>query len=269
MSPVITARALTKSYDKAVPILRGIDLTIRAGERVALIGPNGCGKSTFLKCLICLHPISGGAVEVLGERFSGTASGAQRRRLRRKAGFVFQKHCLVRRLSVLSNVIHGHLGEPGSWRGVSHTIAPGAWRRQAMAALEAGNLADRALDRADTLSGGQQQRVAIARGLVRQPQLLMADEPAASLDPAAGREVMSLFAKLCRDHNITLLFTSHDMAHAVRYSDRVVALKDGVVRMDLPSHEVSETTLQDHFDGWAPTVPKESAAFAVPQAAHG
>src|SRR6056297_2720209 len=120
---------------------------------------------------------------------------------------------------------------------------------RAMQALAEVDLADKALQRADALSGGQQQRVAIARALVRRPRLLIADEPAASLDPVSGRNVMELFTQLCRDHGITLLYTSHDMAHAVDYADRIVALKGGKVLFDRPAAQVTRGDLKDTFDG--------------------
>ncbi len=230
--PVITTRDLRKSYDRKVEILKGVDLTIHQGERVALIGSNGSGKSTLLRCLIGLHDVTAGEVTALGETFTGRPAAAQKLRLRRQTGFVFQKHCLVRRRSVLSNVIHGMLSEPGSWRAFSQTTAPEAWRQAARAALDAVNLGDKASERADALSGGQQQRVAIARALVRRPVLLIADEPAASLDPVSGLDVMALFATLCAEHGITLLFTTHDMSHARSFADRIIALKSGRVLFD-------------------------------------
>ncbi|MBN9675603.1 phosphonate ABC transporter ATP-binding protein [Salipiger bermudensis] len=249
VAPVITARGLTKSYDRRSMILRGVDLQIQPGERIALIGSNGCGKSTLLKCLIGLHPISGGELDCLGARMQGGGSRAERQHLRQQTGFVFQKHCLVRRRTVLSNVIHGLFGAPGSWRAFSHSIAPEPWRQRALEALDAVNLADKAMMRADALSGGQQQRVAIARALVRRPRLLIADEPAASLDPVSGRNVMDLFQSLCGGQGITLLFTSHDMKHALDYATRVVALKQGRVLFDKPSGRVSQSDLNETFHG--------------------
>ncbi|MEM6423107.1 MAG: ATP-binding cassette domain-containing protein, partial [Pseudomonadota bacterium] len=154
---------------------------------------------------------------------------------------------LVRRRTVLSNVVHGMLGEAGSWRAFSHVTAPAAWRDRAMEALASVGLADRAMARADTLSGGQQQRVAIARALVRRPALLIADEPAASLDPAAGREVMALFSRLCAAHGITLLFSSHDMVHAAKFSDRVIGLKAGRIDLDAASANLTAEALDATF----------------------
>jgi len=247
--PLISARGLCKSYDRRRMILDGVDLEIAAGERVALIGSNGSGKSTLLKSLIGLHPISSGTLQCFGDPVDARGSRKQRLAMRRQTGFVFQKHCLVRRRTVLSNVIHGLFGDAGSWRAFSHALAPPDWRDRAMQALAEVDLADKALERADALSGGQQQRVAIARALVRRPRLLIADEPAASLDPVSGRNVMELFTQLCRDHGITLLYTSHDMAHAVDYADRIVALKGGKVLFDRPAAQVTRGDLKDTFDG--------------------
>ena len=246
-APLIETRALEKAYDRRNPVLQGIDLSIRAGERVALIGSNGSGKSTLLKCLIGLHPISGGRVQTLGEAFEHAPSPRQRAEMRRQTGFVFQNHSLVRRRTVLSNIIHGMLGEPGSWRAFSHCIAPPAWRDRAMEALIEVNLPEKAMERADALSGGQQQRVAIARALVRRPKLLIADEPAASLDPVAGRDVMELFTRLCAAQGVTLIYTSHDMSHAAKFSERVIALRAGRIQFDLPSRDLTDRELAATF----------------------
>ncbi|MEL6773388.1 MAG: ATP-binding cassette domain-containing protein [Pseudomonadota bacterium] len=248
-APVIETSGLEKAYGPSAPVLTGVDLSVGQGERVALIGANGSGKSTLMRCLIGLVPLTAGSVSLFGHRFTHLPAASARAAMRRRIGFVFQNHSLVRRRSVLSNVVHGLLGEPGSWRAFTQATAPEHWRRRAMVALEEVGLADRALDRADTLSGGQQQRVAIARALVRRPELLIADEPAASLDPAAGREVMALFVRLAEEHGITLLFSSHDMAHAAGFSDRVVGLKEGRIAFDRPSGAVSAEMLEATFEG--------------------
>lgn len=250
-TPIIAASGLGKAYPGAAPVLSCVDLTIRAGERVALIGPNGAGKSTLLKSLIGLHPNSEGSVTTFGQAFVAAPNRAQRRAIRQRIGFVFQHHGLVRRLSALSNVVHGLLGRtaarPGSWRAWHQSIAPEAIRHDALAALNAVRLSEKADARVDQLSGGQAQRVAIARALVRDPDLLVADEPAASLDPAAGHDVMGQFAALAAERGITLLFTSHDMEHALRYATRVVALKDGRIAFDRPSAAVARTDLDALF----------------------
>lgn len=246
---VLIAHDLRKAYHGAQCILDGVNLTIHRGERVALIGSNGSGKSTLLKCLIGLHTVSGGEVEVMGDTLTRDQPRRALNRIRKKTGYVFQNHCLVRRRSVLSNVVHGMLGQPGSWRGFSQMLAPQAWRENALDALAEVNLSHVAKHRADALSGGQQQRVAIARALVKQPQILIADEPAASLDPVSGRDVMTVFTKLCCDRGITLLYTTHDMEHARDFSDRTLALRGGRIFIDRPSHEITDRDLQETFDG--------------------
>lgn len=246
---IIGARGLAKTYPNGQRVFAGVDLDIRADQRVALIGSNGAGKSTLLKCLIGLLPTTLGEITTLGERFLAAPSGAQLARLRRQIGFVFQNHGLVGRQSVLTNVIQGKLGLPGSWRAFHHAFAPQHWREEAMAVLAEVRLADKAGARADQLSGGQAQRVAIARALIRRPRLLIADEPAASLDPAVGRDIMRIFSDLARDHGITLVYTTHDMQHALDYSDRIVALKDGRVHFDRPTARVSARDMEGVFHG--------------------
>lgn len=246
-APLIAVRGLCKNYRRDLQVLRGVDLNVARGETVALIGANGSGKSTFLKSLVGLHEIDGGTIELLGERFDHRPSTRQKAVIRRSVGFVFQAHSLVRRSSALTNVIHGHFGLRGAWRASSHATAPRAWRTRAMDALDAVGLADKALARADQLSGGQQQRVAIARALVRRPTLLIADEPAASLDPVAGHDVMRQLVALSRTYGSTLVFTSHDMEHAVAYADRIVALKRGRVFIDAPSGTLSLRDIEAVF----------------------
>lgn len=236
---IIRTRGLGKSYPKGPAVFAGVHLDIRADQRVALIGSNGAGKSTLLKCLIGLLPSSEGEIITLGESFHAAPTAAQLQRLRRQIGFVFQNHGLVSRQSVLTNVIQGKLGLPGSWRAWHHSLADSAWREEAMQVLAEVRLADKARSRADELSGGQAQRVAIARALIRKPKLLIADEPAASLDPAVGRDIMQIFSDLAREHGITLVYTTHDMQHALDYSDRIIALKAGKVFFDLPTSDVS------------------------------
>jgi phosphonate transport system ATP-binding protein len=248
MSDIIRTEALKKSYANGRPVLDGIDIRIGAGERIALIGSNGAGKSTLLKCLIGHTPFCSGEIATLGETFRATPSKTQLRRIRERIGFVFQNHGLVRRQSVLTNVVHGKLGLAGGWRAWHQAIARQEFREQAMDALAQVNLTAKAKARADELSGGQAQRVAIARALIRQPALMIADEPAASLDPTAGRDVMDVFSELVRRNGITLVFTTHDMDHAVSFADRIIALKAGKVLFDLPASEVRRSEIHGVFD---------------------
>ncbi|MEO0821725.1 MAG: ATP-binding cassette domain-containing protein [Pseudomonadota bacterium] len=251
-APIIEAEGLAKAYG-ATAVFSDVSFRLAPGERVALIGANGAGKTTLLRCLIGLVAPSAGRLTVLGEPLSGEGieppGPAARARLRRQAGYVFQNHSLVRRRSALSNAVHGLIGQPGGWRCFSEMTAPAASRAAAMAALADVRLADKATERVDRLSGGQAQRVAIARALVSGPRLMIADEPTASLDPAAGREVMALFDGLVRQRGIALLYTSHDMAEALAHSDRIVALRGGRVVIDRASADLTPADLGVVFDG--------------------
>lgn len=247
MTEIIRTEALKKSYASGKPVLDGIDIRIGAGERIALIGSNGAGKSTLLKCLIGHTPFCSGEVATLGEIFRASPSKAQLHRIRQRVGFVFQNHGLVRRQSVLTNVVHGKLGLAGGWGAWHQAIARQEIREQAMEALAQVKLTAKAKSRADELSGGQAQRVAIARALIRQPALMIADEPAASLDPTAGRDVMEVFSDLVRTKGITLVFTTHDMDHAVSFADRVIALKGGRVCFDMQASEVRRNVVDGVF----------------------
>ena len=228
-SPEIAAQGLSKRFGERT-VLSGVSFTVRRGEVVALIGANGAGKSTLLRCLVPLVEPDESDAMVLGAPTRALGPRALRR-LRARVGVVLQKHNLVPRLSVLTNVLHGALGRSGLAAAHAAT-APGALREEALRCLERVGLAGLARQRADTLSGGQSQRVAIARALMQRPAALLADEPVASLDPAAGEEVMALFSALAREDGLTLLFTTHSMAHAAGYADRVIGLRAGRIALE-------------------------------------
>ncbi|MFQ3623087.1 MAG: ATP-binding cassette domain-containing protein [Acetobacteraceae bacterium] len=241
----IAVEGLAKRFGDAA-VLEDVSLSVRRGERVALIGANGAGKSTLLRCLVRLVEPDAGETVLLGE----TVRALDRRglrRLRRRVGFVFQRHNLVPRLSVLSNVVHGALGRAGPL-AVHQAVAPAALREEAIACLDRVGLARLARQRTDTLSGGQSQRVAIARALMQRPEVMLADEPVASLDPAAGEEVMALFATLTSKAGVTLLFTTHAMTHALAYADRVLGLRGGRIALDAPAHPGLARELERFFD---------------------
>ncbi|MDP3338745.1 phosphonate ABC transporter ATP-binding protein [Frigidibacter sp.] len=234
----LQATGLAKSFGKARPVFEGLEFRIRRGECVALVGANGTGKSTLLRCCLGLITPDSGRVSLLDQDMV-TIKGPARRALRARTGLVGQKHNLVPRLSVLSNVIHGLLGRHSGPRYWVQGLAPAAARTAAFAALDKVGLADLALRRADQLSGGQSQRVAIARALVGNPRFLVADEPCASLDPQAGEEVMALFISLVKREGVTVLFTSHNVQHALSYGDRILGLQGGRIAIDARARDVS------------------------------
>ncbi len=238
----LRVRGLTKTYGRSVPVFADLDFDITPGASVALVGANGTGKSTLLRCCLGLIPPDRGSVELLG-RDTAAVGAAARRAIRARTGLVGQKHNLVPRLTALSNVVHGLLGQASGPRYWSHVLAPRAARKAAMAALDRVGLAALALRRADALSGGQSQRVAIARALVCRPRFLVADEPTASLDPAAGEEVMELFFRLVRSEGVTVIFTSHNIDHALRFGDRVLGLAGGRIEIDAPARDLSRSAL--------------------------
>jgi phosphonate transport system ATP-binding protein len=227
-------------------VLDGVDLRVRPGEAVALIGSNGAGKSTLLKCLIRLIEPGSGEIDLLGEKVMRLDRRALRR-LRSRVGVVWQRHNLVPRLSAYSNVVHGVQARLSGPRGWLHSLAPAAVREEALHCLEQVGLADRALQRADSLSGGQSQRVAIARMLMQRPELVLADEPDASLDPQAGEEVMGLLHDLTRRSGLALVVVSHRLEHATAFSDRIVGLAGGKVAFDVPARSADPDALRDFF----------------------
>lgn len=258
-APVIAIRGLKKSFGSRT-IIDGLDLAVPQGQALALIGANGTGKSTLLRMVVRLAEADSGSIGVLGEEVSALR-GARLKRFRSRVGVVFQKHNLVGRVSALTNVVHGVQSRRSGPRTWSQALAPAAIRDEAMACLEAVGLADKAMQRADSLSGGQSQRVAIARMLMQRPELVLADEPDASLDPRAGREVMELLFRLTRDKGLTLVFVSHHMAHARRFADRIAGLGQGGLALDRRAEACSEAELAAFFE----TEPEGDANAAAPE----
>jgi phosphonate transport system ATP-binding protein len=244
--PVVSVRGLTKEFG-ASTVLRGLDFTVQAGVATALIGANGSGKSTALKCLIRLVEPSAGQVEMLGMDVIGLGA-RELRRFRSQVGVVWQKHNLVPRLSALSNVVHGVQARMSGPRAWFQALAPAAVREEAMDCLDRVGLAEKALQRVDSLSGGQQQRVAIARVLMQRPSIVLADEPDASLDPQSGEEVMRLLSGLARQEGLTLLFISHRMEHTLAFSDRILGLHGGRIVMDRSTASTDAAQLRRFFE---------------------
>ncbi len=241
----ISMTGLQKSFSPGRPVFSGITLDIAPNTIVALIGANGAGKSTLLRCIPRLIEPDTGAIRVLGSDVMGPRRVLAG--LRRRIGFVFQKHNLVGRLSALTNVVHGAQARNLGSRAWLQSLAPRAIREEAMHCLGRVGLAAMAGQRADQLSGGQSQRVAIARALMQRPDIVLADEPAASLDPQAGDEVMQLFVSLMRQEAKTVVFTSHNLSHALSFADRVIAIGGGKIVLDSPSSQLKESELRDLY----------------------
>ncbi len=246
VAPDLAARALAVRYGEFPPVFSGVSFAVRPGEAVSLVGANGAGKSTLLKCMLGLIRPHAGELTLFGQPV-GLLAGGPQRRLRSQIGFVAQKHNLVPRLSVLSNVLHGLLAARPGPRYWVQSLSPREARQRGFDALHRLGLADLALRRADSLSGGQSQRVAIARALVSEPRLLLADETAASLDPAAGEEVMETFARVVSETGTTLVFTTHNVDHARRYSGRVLGLRDGSLTLDTAAARLDLGTINDLY----------------------
>jgi putative ABC transport system ATP-binding protein len=224
--PLIETRALAKDYHvgpNVVHALRGVSVTIRSGEFVAVVGPSGSGKSTFLNLIGCLDGPSAGEYRLDGRDVSRLTWDERAEVRNQKIGFVFQTFNLLPRMTALQNV-----ELPLVYNGTS----PAARRERARAALAAVGLADREHHHPVQLSGGQQQRVGVARALVNEPRLVLADEPTGNLDSQTGAEVMAIFEALNR-RGITIVLVTHE-ADVAAYAGRVLGFRDGVVTADSP-----------------------------------
>jgi len=228
---VLQLKQVTKRFQDETIALTSIDLAIENGEFVILLGHNGSGKSTLLRMIGGLETITSGEI-LLGGHSVAQARHREMKKLRKKMGFVFQKFNLVPTLSVFQNVMFGALGRHPFAITTLHPFAKKELREKAMDCIERVGLAHLAGRRADQLSGGQQQRVAIARMLIQEPSIILADEPIASLDPKAGLEVMDLLVGVAREKKMTLICTLHQLDLAVSYGSRFVGLKNGQLVLD-------------------------------------
>lgn len=253
----LRTHALEVTYGNGTRALHPTTLDFAQGEFIVLLGASGAGKSTLLRSLNGLVRPSAGHVVATG---AGDLSDSEHlRRHRRQTGMVFQQHHLIGRLSVLANVLMGRLG----YHSPLATLAP--WSRAekegALVALDRVGLVERALDRADQLSGGQQQRVGIARALVQQPKVLLADEPVASLDPATAERLLALLQGICRSDGLTLVISLHQVEFARQFADRIVGIHAGSVVFDGTPTELTADRVQILYG--APNE-KSSAIHPVP-----
>ncbi|MGH6917910.1 MAG: phosphonate ABC transporter ATP-binding protein [Geminicoccaceae bacterium] len=244
---------LTKQYRTGDRALRGVDLEVPRGQVMALIGPSGAGKSTLIRCINRLVEPTAGRVVLNGEDV--TRLGARTlRRARRKMGMIFQEYALVERLTVMENVLSGRLGYVGFWRSWFRRF-PVESVEAAYRLLERLGLEPFYDQRADQLSGGQRQRVGIARALIQEPQLLLIDEPTASLDPKTSRQIMRLICELCEERHLAAIINIHDVVLAQMFVQRIVGLRQGVIVYDGAPDGLTSATLTDIYgeEDWTAT----------------
>src|SRR5690606_8157869 len=218
-------RHLTKIYDDGTVALKDVSFTVPDGEFLAVIGLSGSGKSTLLRCINRLIDPTEGEIIWNGVDLA-RLEGADLRRARRKIGMVFQQFNLVKRSSVMTNVLAGRLGYTSPWRSITGRFSQED-RRRAMQAMERLGIANQAHKRADELSGGQQQRVGIARALMQEPEMILADEPVASLDPVLAHSILQHLERLNQEDHITVLCSLHYLDLVQRYATSVIGLREG------------------------------------------
>ena len=225
--------AVGKSY-KGRDAIHDVSFDVHENEFVALLGASGAGKTTLLRCVAGLIAPDRGAVYV-----GGADVGELRGRARRRVAMIFQQFNLVGRMSALANVLAGRLGHVPAWRGITRNFARSD-RLLALECLDRVGLLDQAGQRADTLSGGQQQRVAIARALAQRPDIIVADEPVASLDPANGAGILDLLRGICREEGVSVLCSLHQVHLARQFADRLVGLARGRVVLDVAAADFTD-----------------------------
>lgn len=236
---------VNKVYPNGLHALKNISLEINQGEFVAIIGLSGAGKSTLLRTINRMHDISEGSLTVNGQEINDLA-GKDLRKFKRKIGMVFQSFNLVTRTTVVNNVLTSRVPDMPLWKSII-----GLYSKEdkviALEALDKVGILDKAYVRADQLSGGQQQRVALARTLAQKPEIILADEPVAALDPITAKQVMDDFKKINKELNMSVLINIHHVDLALKYADRVIGIKAGEIVYDGPSAEVDSEVLKQIY----------------------
>jgi phosphonate transport system ATP-binding protein len=232
------------TYPNGMKAVLPASISVPKGQFLVLLGPSGAGKSTLLRCLNGLvKPTQGDViVDGLGSIFKDSRT---LREHRKRTGMIFQQHHLIGRLTALQNVMLGRISAHRPLRTVFPL--PRADRLLALQSLERVGLLDRALDRADELSGGQQQRIGIARAMAQQPQIVLADEPVASLDPATGERMLADLHRICREDGITAIVSLHQIELARRFADRVIGLANGRIVFEGPPSQLGQTILDQIY----------------------
>ena len=238
---MIEFKDVSKIYPNGVKGLDNINLKIDQGEFVAIIGLSGAGKSTLIRTINRMIDITSGKL---------TVNGKELRKFRRKIGMIFQSFNLVTRTSVIKNVLTAKVPDIPFVRS-AFSIFTKDEKLQALEALDKVGIVEKAFIRADQLSGGQQQRVALARTLAQNPEIILADEPVAALDPITARRVMEDFRKINKEMNISILINIHHVELALNYADRIIGIRDGKIVYDGKAEDVTEEILDDIYKGKA------------------
>lgn len=218
---------LSKTYDDGTQALKGVSFEVEKGEFLIIIGLSGSGKSTLLRCTNRLIDPTGGEI-IWNDTDIAKLNQKQLRPIRRKIGMVFQQFNLVKRLSVMNNVLSGRLGYVDNWTGMTYRFS-NKDKDKAIKALDRVGLTEQSWKRASELSGGQQQRVGIARALMQEPEIILADEPVASLDPVLAHTILGDLERLNKEDGITIICSLHYLDLVQRYATRVIGLRDGRV----------------------------------------
>jgi phosphonate transport system ATP-binding protein len=248
--PALSIRNLDKEYARGKPVLRSITLEVGSTGLTAIIGPSGTGKSTLIRCINRLVEPTAGEI-YFQEQDIVKLDRKALRLARRQIGMVFQEYNLVERLTVMENLLCGRLGYVAPWKAWMRNY-PQSDIERAFALLDTVGLAGFANQRADSLSGGQRQRVGIARALMQEPRLLLADEPTSSLDPKTSVEIMELISQMGRANAIPVMINMHDVELAKRFADRIVGMSGGRVVYDGGPEGLGDEMLKTIYggEGW-------------------
>jgi phosphonate transport system ATP-binding protein len=266
---MLTISGLSKVYPTGTAALKNVSFTVEEPKVVAIIGPSGAGKSTLIRCINRLVEPTAGSIRLDGVDILAL-NRRELRRARRRMGMIFQEYNLVERLTVMENLLSGRLGYVGFWRTTRRAFPP-ADVAAAFALLERVGLAGYQSTRADALSGGERQRVGISRALMQQPDLLLVDEPTASLDPKTSRQIMRILVELAHERGTPALVNIHDVGLAQAFADRIIGLRGGAIVFDGSPDRVTAQVLTDIYgeEDWSTTIRKVDDEAGAPAKASG